>query len=224
MKITEKCFKFLNFSAAVLWFALSVWLLILVFQIDFSKSEKEESVQPKIVINYPEYLCDDYQDLEAIRFFTRWKAEPVSLDDALLIVRTINKHNDTVLNTIDILSIIALESNFVPNAVNPGSKDYGIAQINERTYFHFCKDDCKIENLFDIEYNIKMMLKVLKSKENRLRSKSINDYLLRKYLIMSYNRGVGGFLGSYFLRGEDSYYLELIELRRRGVLNWINRS
>jgi len=147
------------------------------------------------------------------------------LEDGLLITRTINKYNNTVLSSMDILALIALESNFKKNAINFESKDYGIAQINERTYFHFCKDNCKIENLFDIEYNIRMMLTVLKSKESRLmRYETFNDYLLRKYLIMSYNKGVGGFLGSYFLSGEDSYYLELVENRKRGVLRYLERK
>lgn len=185
--------------------------------------QKEECQEVWIYDQFPK---DDYYKyhLEFINHYSKKFDNPITLKDSLKIINAIEKYNNTHLDSLTILVIISLESHFKKEAFNPVSRDYGIAQINYRTFEWMCKDEtCDIENLFNIDYNIKFMCKVLKDKEQRI-IKSLQlkidnpkyNSILTKALIMTYNSGFAGYMNNYH-NAEDSKYYKVVTKR---LNNW----
>ena len=201
-------------------------MLILIFLEWCSRDEKVEEivcVETEIIeiFNYRA----EVKNLDALRYIqTHTRKNEVSLDDALLIVESVLKYNNTVLTTAEILAILAQESEFNKNAVNRETKDFGLAQINLWTFREVCKEnklEYNVSLLFDVEYNIKIMMMVLKQKEKRITNRiSMTTDDLRIALIMSYNAGVGGYFAEYHGRSESEYF-KLIQWRL-GILNKID--
>jgi hypothetical protein len=179
---------------------------------------KEECQDVWIYDQFPK-LEDSYEyHLKFILHHSNKIGYKISLEDSLKIIKAIEKYNNTYLDNLTILTIILIESHFKKEAFNPVSKDYGIAQINYRTFEGLCKDEnCDIENLFDIDYNIKFMCRVLKDKEQRiiksLKLKIDNpryNSILMKALIMSYNSGFAGYMSNYHDTEDSKYYKVVI--------------
>lgn len=193
------------------------------------RGENPEAPECQDVLVYYSNPADDEIKISEILFinhYSKMSGNQISLEDAVKIVKAVNKYNDTALDNIVLLTMISLESHFKRDAFNPVTKDYGIAQINQRTYegIHegIC-NECDVESLFDIDYNIKIMCKVLKNKEQgiikvlKLNTKDPKDkMILFKALVSSYNSGVTGYMKNYHDIEDSRYYNVIV----RRLNNW----
>lgn len=188
----------------------------------YEKAEPIQAGSLDTVWIYDQFPKDDFYKyhLKFIDHYSNKFGNRISLEDSLKIITALEKYNDTSLNNLTLLAMISLESHFRKNAFNSVSKDYGIAQINYKTFEGLCRDEnCDIENLFDIDYNIEFMCRVLKDKEQRI-IKSLKlkignpeyDEILMKALIMSYNSGFAGYMNNYH-DIEDSKYYKIVVRR-----------
>lgn len=151
--------------------------------------------------------------------------------DVVSIIKTFNVYNVDIIdaihytekyvdyydNPIDIkifLSLVYTESRFNRYAINDrnsnGSIDYGICQLNNRTF-----PNMDIDEFFDIETNIKHSIEYIKFLKEWLRAnvEFVNDYNIEYYTLASYNCGIGAVQKNRIPKSTKKYIKKIMKLK-----------